>query len=239
MPCVGVAIGGDDVPGQWDDELSSWPEERRHVAARRIAFFTTVAGLVTLIILTIVFVGNDKTSSARVSTNETSSSTLSTIGFATSLPVAATATSLSDPTTTTTTSTTLQSTTTAPATTTTTAPLPPFKYNGQTPKFASGTFSSGDPACQPSTEQFRFNTPSPGTLTILRLDTGITATGPVSPSNVSERYVGNTTQAGASVSRCTSVASTAPHPGGSDSVSGPAGVEPDTEKPTTRGPLSS
>jgi hypothetical protein len=212
VPCVGVAIGGDDLPpGQWDDELSSWPEDRRKVAARRLAFLAVCAALIVLIILTIVFVGNDKKSSARVTTNETSSSTSTTIGFATSLPVAATATSLSGATTTTATTTsttldpgtTLETTTTAPATTTT---LPPFVYTSHPKTNVVGQFSGGSPQCPPVDDPFTFDTPVPGTITITRQ--GRTASGDVDPEGnfdirsnkdgVTDRYVGQTTQTSAS-----------------------------------------
>ena len=202
-----MGIGGDDLPpGQWDDELSSWPQDRRKVAARRIAFIAVCAALITLIILTIVFVGNDKKSSARVTTNETSSSTLTTIGFATSLPVAATATSLSGATTTTATTTTVaEATTTTAGATTTTAPttttsLPPFRF-GQS-HGADGTYTpitpntcNADPPPRQA-ETFIFSTPQAGTLRIQTAN--MTANGPIGPGgnfhvtspNTNETYDG-------------------------------------------------
>ena len=89
VPCVEVAIGGSDT-GQWDDELSSWPEKTSPRKPRRIAFVTVCAALITLIILTIVFVGNDKERSHRRASPRIRRSldTESTIGLPTiSLPV--------------------------------------------------------------------------------------------------------------------------------------------------------
>ena len=44
---------------EWDDELSELPVDRRRIRLRRGAYLTVCAGLITLIILTVVFVGND------------------------------------------------------------------------------------------------------------------------------------------------------------------------------------
>ena len=205
-------VGEDDLPGQWDDELSRWPDERRHLAAKRIAFVTVCGVLVTLIILTIVLVGNDKTSSAQVTTNGTSTSTLGTIGFATSLPVAATATSFG--TTTSSTTSTSTTTTTNPrqntTTSSTTTTVPPFQYNPAGPKNASAEYAPpGPPGCQPSNGvNITFNTPTPGHISINRTGgPNVPATGLVQPNGdfdatvtsggETDHYVGNTTQTGA------------------------------------------
>jgi hypothetical protein len=174
--------------GQWDDELSTWPEDRRRVVRRRIAFATVCVVLITLIILTILFVGNDRKSSARVTTNEVSTSTLDTIGFATSLPVVATATSLSESTTTTTSSTTTTSTTqpgSQTTTTTTTTPPTPFQLNPRPRQtvFPTSPYQSTNPVGCVATDEpgFIFDTPNPGFLEITRKSDGFKAGGTVSP----------------------------------------------------------
>jgi hypothetical protein len=179
-------------PAQWDDELSTWTTDQRH-PGRRIAFFTVCGVLITLIILTIVFVGNDKKSLARVTTNVgVSTTTGSTLGFATSLPVAATATSFGTTTsstattaTTTTTTNPRQTTTSSGGTTTTTAP-PQFVLN-PTPRQTTGPptppYQSTNPfnCLNQDVDRFRFDTPSPGVLQITRNPGNFTVTGKVTP----------------------------------------------------------
>jgi len=205
----------DEVPAQWDDELSSWPEHQGHAASRRIAFVTICGILIMLIILTLLFVGNDKKSSAaKVETNGTTSTssasltTDTTVGFATSLPVAITATSFG--TTTTSTDTTLPSSTDTTTDTTTVTTSPPrFFYSPSGPRIATAVgsqYSGGNPNCVPKGPT-TFDTPSPGTLTITRSQSGITASGPVQSNGdfdisgqnggTTERFIGNTTQTNA------------------------------------------
>lgn len=224
-------IGGQEPAGQWDDELSHRPDDRRRVARRRAFFVVTVVVLVALIALTLAFVGTDKTSAARVSADGTGATT-STIGFATSLPVAATATSLigsvgSTDTTDTTSSTgttlvgtpdtspttlprlgTTSTSTSTSTSTTTTTQTPPFQYANH-PKDVHGEFSAGTPGCpQPSpNEVFVFDTPTPGSITILRTSNGLKAVGSVTPqgsfdakvsqNGITERYTGTTSQSSA------------------------------------------
>ena len=63
---------------------------------RRGAFITVIVALVALIIATLLFVGDD-TSSSHVSTGSSAPSTPRTAGFAAGLPAAVTATSFSNP----------------------------------------------------------------------------------------------------------------------------------------------
>jgi hypothetical protein len=177
----------DETPGQWEDELEPWPEDRRRVARRRAAFVIGCTVLVALIVLTIAFVGDDTTSRARIAAADGASTTATTSGFDASLPVAATAISVastgtdassstdSSSTTATTSNTgstgstgsTVTTSTTSTSTTTSTT-LPPFTMNG--PRSGDGKYAPIDPnSCgsQPPSrpaDPFVFSTPKPGTL---------------------------------------------------------------------------
>jgi hypothetical protein len=98
-------------------------------------------------------------------------------------------------------------TTTQPPTTTAPPPPPPFSYTG--PHKALGQFTSpGNPCNVPPEASFTLDTPQPGALTITRDSTGDVASGAVDPggnfdvSNAAtgERFVGQTSQTGATAS---------------------------------------
>src|SRR5437773_2378627 len=94
----GSGSGGDPdkASEEWDERPEWVRRAARRVALRRGAFLTVVIALIVLIAITLVFVGNDN-SSSRVSAATTGPTTPRTAGFAAGLPSAITATSFSNP----------------------------------------------------------------------------------------------------------------------------------------------
>lgn len=201
---------------RWGEKVGDGSQGARRVMLRRAAYWTVCAGLLTLIILTIVFVGDDTTTVQEV-TAEGSSTTAgpSTTEFALSLPVGVTATTFVDGTTpssassnSATTTTTINSgVPTSSTTTTTTQPQPPFQYTLH-PKQAPGNFTAAPPGCPSMNKNFSFDTPNPGSgaFSVTDFDPApfLVATGSVNAQgkfdvtgtsgNITEHIFGTTTQ---------------------------------------------